>query len=151
MATINYLTTIEFDFGAVAKLGESVRALGVRRPLLVTDPGFANGVYWHACSRRSASYGRLSSTARRRIRDEGAVEAAVALYTADGCDGVVAVGGGSPIDLAKGVALLATHRGPLEQYALILGGLREDHRRRGAGDRGPDDRGHRQRGRARAR
>ncbi len=41
MATINYLTTIEFDFGAVLKLGESVRALGIRKPMLVTDAGLA--------------------------------------------------------------------------------------------------------------
>lgn len=37
--------------------------------------------------------------------------------------GIVALGGGSPIDLAKGVGLLATHSGPLEQYAVIYGGL----------------------------
>jgi alcohol dehydrogenase class IV len=45
------------------------------------------------------------------------------MYRAEGCDGIVALGGGSPIDLAKGVALLATHDGELEQYALIYGGL----------------------------
>ena len=43
MATINYLTTIEFDFGAVAKLADSVRALGIRKPMLVTDAGLADG------------------------------------------------------------------------------------------------------------
>ncbi len=41
----------------------------------------------------------------------------------ENCDGVVALGGGSPIDLAKGVALLATHAGALEQFAVIYGGL----------------------------
>ncbi len=51
------------------------------------------------------------------------MKAALALYRAEGCDGIVALGGGSPIDLAKGVALLATHEGELEQYALIYGGL----------------------------
>jgi 4-hydroxybutyrate dehydrogenase len=54
---------------------------------------------------------------------EDAVLAAVDVYKAEGCDGLVAVGGGSSIDLAKGVALLATHEGPLAQYAAILGGL----------------------------
>jgi alcohol dehydrogenase class IV len=49
--------------------------------------------------------------------------AALALYRAEGCDGIVAIGGGSPIDLAKGVALLATHSGPLESYAAIYGGI----------------------------
>ena len=41
MATINYLTTVEFDFGAVAKLLDSVRGLGIRKPMLVTDAGLA--------------------------------------------------------------------------------------------------------------
>ena len=54
---------------------------------------------------------------------EAAVEAALALYRAEGCDGLVAVGGGSPVDLAKGVALLAAHPGPLAGYAAILGGV----------------------------
>lgn len=58
-----------------------------------------------------------------RAWTESAVLAALAQYKAEGCDGIVALGGGSPIDLAKGVALLATHDGPLEQYAMIYGGL----------------------------
>src|SRR5258706_546127 len=54
---------------------------------------------------------------------EAAVQAAVEAYKASGADGIVALGGGSPIDLAKGVALIATHAPPLEQYAAILGGI----------------------------
>jgi 4-hydroxybutyrate dehydrogenase len=54
---------------------------------------------------------------------EGAVLEALAMYGEHGCDGIIALGGGSPIDLAKGVALLATHPGPLEPYAVIYGGL----------------------------
>ena len=49
--------------------------------------------------------------------------AALHAYRANECDGVIALGGGSPIDLAKGVALLATHDGALEQYAAIYGGV----------------------------
>ena len=54
---------------------------------------------------------------------ESAVNEALTLYHENKCDGVVAIGGGSPIDLAKGVALLATHEGELEQYAAIYGGV----------------------------
>ena len=123
MATINYLTAIEFDFGVVAKLGESVHGLGIRRPLLVTDAGLASG---DVIARVVNALGAKLPVVFDRTPqnpDEGAVEDAVALYMAEGCDGVIALGGGSPIDLAKAVALLATHGGPLEQYALINGGL----------------------------
>jgi alcohol dehydrogenase class IV len=54
---------------------------------------------------------------------EEAVREGVAAYCDSGCDGVIALGGGSPIDLAKGVALAATHEGPLEQYAAIRDGV----------------------------
>jgi 4-hydroxybutyrate dehydrogenase len=123
MATINYLTTIEFDFGAVRKLGDSVRALGIRRPLLVTDAGLARS---DVMPRVLDALGKLQPVVfggTPQNPDESAVEDAVALYTASDCDGVIALGGGSPIDLGKAVALLATHAGPLEQYALIGGGL----------------------------
>jgi alcohol dehydrogenase class IV len=50
------------------------------------------------------------------------VRAAVDVYRREGCDGLIAVGGGSSIDLAKGVAIAATHPGPLKTYATIEGG-----------------------------
>jgi alcohol dehydrogenase class IV len=53
---------------------------------------------------------------------EAGVRAAVAVCQAEGCDGLIAVGGGSSIDLAKGVVIAATHEGPLKHYATIEGG-----------------------------
>jgi 4-hydroxybutyrate dehydrogenase len=53
---------------------------------------------------------------------EAAVRAATAVFRRERCDGLVAVGGGSSIDLAKGVAIAATHDGPLKTYATIEGG-----------------------------
>jgi 4-hydroxybutyrate dehydrogenase len=55
---------------------------------------------------------------------EEAVDAGLASYRNHRCDGVIAIGGGSPIDLAKGIAILATHPGPLAPYAVILDGLK---------------------------
>jgi alcohol dehydrogenase class IV len=123
MATINYLTTIEFDHGAVAKAADIARSAGMGKPLLVTDAGLARGPVMARVREVLAPQHPAEFTRTPQNPDEAAVEAAVETYKAEGCDGVIALGGGSPIDLAKGVALLATHAGPLEQYAVILGGL----------------------------
>ena len=122
MADIFYLSHIRFGYGVLAELAAALAGLGVTRPLLVTDAGVrAAGLLDRvlaACPAVAAVYDATPTNPT-----EAAVEAAVALYRAEGCDGVIAVGGGSPIDLAKGVALLAAHPGPLATYAAILGGI----------------------------
>jgi alcohol dehydrogenase class IV len=122
MATITYLTNIEFGAGAVAGLADHLAALGIRKPLVVSDRGLE----------RTGLVGRITAMCPAGTHvflevppnpTESASLAALAVYREGDCDGVVAVGGGSPIDLAKGVALLATHPGPLADYAAILGGI----------------------------
>lgn len=122
MALINYLTRIQFDFGAVALLPDELHALGVSRPLIVTDAGIvAAGLAGAVKAGLPSATPVFHDTPPNPTED--AVDAALAVYRDAGCDGLVAVGGGSSIDLAKGVALMATHDGPLEQYAAILGGM----------------------------
>lgn len=123
MATITYLTRIEFDFGATKLLPDLVRELGITKPLIVTDPFLAESDILKQISQLLQQTSPVLFPNTPQNPTEAAVESAVKIYQANGCDGVIAVGGGSSIDLAKGVALLATHDGPLEQYALILGGI----------------------------
>jgi len=123
MATIGYLTTTLFDFGAIKSLPTEIQALGIRRPLLVTDAGvqsagIAEQVLNHLVPADVTIFAGTPSNPT-----EEAVREGVVAYRGGGCDGVIALGGGSPIDLAKGVALAATHEGPLEQYAAIRGGI----------------------------
>jgi len=122
MARINYLTSIEFGAGALSTLTETVEEFRLNRPLLVADRGvLAAGLVAEALAHLPAETPVFLDTPPNPT--EGAVIAALEQYRAEGCDGIIAIGGGSPIDLAKGVALLATHPGPLEQYAMIYGGL----------------------------
>ena len=123
MATINYLTRIEFDFGSTKLLPDLVKELGIKKPLIVTDPHLAKSDILKKLTELIQHTGPALFPNTPQNPTEEAVESAVKIYQANGCDGVIAVGGGSSIDLAKGVALLATHDGPLEQYAVILGGL----------------------------
>ena len=123
MTPILYLTRILFDFGALSALPEELSSLGVERPLLVTDKGIvASGLVERLKAVLPDGAGLAVFDETPENPTEAAVEAAVAAYRAGGCDGLVALGGGSSIDLAKGVALMATHPAPLEQYAAILGG-----------------------------
>jgi 4-hydroxybutyrate dehydrogenase len=122
MSTINYLTQIEFGAGVVSELPNALTALGVTKPLIVSDRGLqASGLLGRVTALIPAGAPVFLEIPTNPT--EAAVLAALEIYKAEGCDGVVAVGGGSPIDLAKGVALLATHEGPLEPYAAIFGGV----------------------------
>ncbi len=122
MSTILYLSNIEFGAGAISTLPDALSVLGVRLPFLISDRGLAaTGLLDQVAALLPADGSRFLDVPANPTED--AVLAGVAAYRKSGCDGIVAVGGGSPIDLAKGVALLATHEPPLSQYAAILGGI----------------------------
>jgi 4-hydroxybutyrate dehydrogenase len=122
MAHIQYITQIHLDPGVVQRLREECLRSGIAKPLVISDAGVrAAGVL----DRALAALGDLPHAvfdATPSNPTEAAVRAAAALYRAQRCDGLIAVGGGSSIDLAKGVAIAATHEGPLVGYATIEGG-----------------------------
>ncbi|WP_353154123.1 iron-containing alcohol dehydrogenase [Pollutimonas bauzanensis] len=123
MAIINYVTQVHFDFGAISVLSDECRRLGIRRPLIVTDKGVREAGLIdlvHENLKRMEGVGIFDGTPPNP--NEGAVRAAVAMFKTGNHDGIVAVGGGSSIDLSKGVALCATHDGPLKTFAAIEGG-----------------------------
>ena len=122
MAQILYITNILIDFGVLAQLPAECERAGIRRPLIVTDAGVkAVGLLDKALAAlpgwQPAVFDQTPSNPT-----EAAVRAAVAIYKAQGCDGLIALGGGSAIDCAKGVAIASTHEGPLKTYATIEGG-----------------------------
>lgn len=122
MATILYLTQIQFEFGAIKLLASECERVGIRRPLVVTDAGVrAAGVLQKALDALAG----LPVTVFDQTPPnptESSVRAAHEVWQANQCDGLIAVGGGSSIDLAKGLAIMATHPGELKTYATIEGG-----------------------------
>ena len=122
MALIYYLTQIQFENGAIRLLQQECERCGITRPLIVTDPGVkAAGILQKALE----ALPDMTVTVFDQTPSnptEAAVRAATALYKSGQCDGLIAVGGGSAIDCAKGVAIAATHEGPLTTYATIEGG-----------------------------
>ena len=122
MAFINYVTQIQFDFGAVRLLRQECQRVGITRPLIVTDQGVKAAGVLHKALQALGDMPHAVFDQTPSNPTEAAVRAAAALYKEQRCDGLIAVGGGSAIDCAKGVAIAATHEGPLSHYATIEGG-----------------------------
>jgi 1,3-propanediol dehydrogenase len=104
--------------GALSAVGQCAERLGGERVFLVTDPGvIAAG--WIDRTLRHLGNAGLGAVVYDNVvsnpRDHQ-VHQGLQLYREKGCDVIVAVGGGSPIDTAKAVAVLATNEGRVEDY-----------------------------------
>ena len=104
--------------GAIKELGSEASLLGMRRPLLVTDAGVkAAGLLDTALAALRGSdvepvvFDRVKANPGVELVDAGAAE-----YRAQGCDGLVAIGGGSSMDTAKGIGVVASHDGSIVEY-----------------------------------
>lgn len=124
MPTMNYLTTCQFDFGAVKSLGGNLRKLGVKRPLLVSDQGLKSAGLLEAVAAEIPGEPAAIFDATPANPNEAACREALALYQAAQCDGIVALGGGSPMDLAKFTGLMASHEPPYARYGASQRGTR---------------------------
>lgn len=97
---------------------------GITRPLICTDKGIvAAGLLGQVQAALPAGTQAVTFDDTPGNPTEEAVKAALVVYKNNNCDGLIAIGGGSSIDLAKGVALLATHNDALETYGITQGGV----------------------------
>ncbi len=112
--TVEVPTRLVHGTGAITRLGDVMRELGVTRPLLVTDPGVA------AAGLAERALGRLDdAVVFDRVRpnpDIALVDEGAALYAESGCDGLVGLGGGSSMDTAKSIGVVARQGGSIAQY-----------------------------------
>jgi len=123
MALINYITQVQFAYGAIELLQQECERIGISKPLVVTDTGVrAAGIVDRVIAQLADPAAAVVFDQTPPNPNEGTVRHAAEMYRAGGFDGVIAIGGGSSIDLAKGVAVCGTHDGPLKQFAVIEGG-----------------------------
>lgn len=122
MSLINYVTRVQFGYGELGTLKAELAVAGISRPFIVTDKGVRQlGMLQRIESLLDAApVGIFDETPGNP--NEAAVRAAAELFTDVRADGIIAIGGGSALDLAKAVALLAAHGGTLKTYAAIEGG-----------------------------
>lgn len=111
-------TRIEFGNGLSKRVGEEAKALGGTRALVVTDPGVrAAGLLDPVLQQLTDAdlVVMVFDEVAPNPRDTSVAKGAE-LATAEGCDLLVAVGGGSPMDTAKGIGVIQTHGGGIVDY-----------------------------------
>lgn len=111
-------TRVIFGSGAVQATGRELAALGGSSALVVTDGGVVKAGLLDAVlgSLAAADIATAVFDAVEPNPSISTVEAAQARYQSGGCDAIVAVGGGSPMDVAKAVGILATNGGAITDY-----------------------------------
>jgi alcohol dehydrogenase class IV len=115
---IAYLTDIYFGRGVAGVVPELLARFGVARPLVVTDAKLLElGIHRQLGLHDAPAFAETETNPT-----EANLRACSARYREAGCDGIVALGGGAPIDLAKLAGMMAVHAPPLEQYAIAHGG-----------------------------
>ena len=123
---LSWPTRVVLGPGALARLPAHLARLGVRRPLVVTDAGVVRAglaARVHAVLDAAGVRAEAFEDVQPNPTDRDAAQG-LAAYRRGGCDGLVAVGGGSSIDAAKLVQLLTTHEPPLSRYDDAAGGDR---------------------------
>ncbi len=125
MPVINFLTRCFFDHGAIENLNKILAGSNVSRPMVITDPGIkAVGLLDTVLLNLGMDPAAVFTETVANPTEDQAIQVAQ-LYKDSNADGLVALGGGSAMDLTKAVGLLASHGGPLEKYAAITGGAKD--------------------------
>ncbi|VTU45395.1 1,3-propanediol dehydrogenase (plasmid) [Variovorax sp. SRS16] len=122
MALIQYITQINVEAGALKLLAAECQRVGIKRPMIVSDRGVVAAGIVDKVLKMLQGVDATVFAETPSNPTEAAIRLATSQCKASGCDGLIAVGGGSSIDCAKGIAIAATHEGPLKSFATIEGG-----------------------------
>ncbi len=123
MAVLSYMTTTHFDHGAISMLPQVLKEQGLKHPLICTDKGIV--VAGLLDKVREAIGNEFEVTVFDGTPEnptEESVRDALDVYKSAGCDGLIALGGGSSMDLAKGVGIMEAYGGPISKHAPLAGG-----------------------------
>lgn len=118
MATISYMKTGVLDNGAISQLGKLLQRQGGARPFIVTDAGIrAAGVLDKVIENLGVEPVDIFDETLANP-EEAQAEIAAERYKQGKADSIIAVGGGSSLDMAKMVGIMVTHEGPWSRYGV---------------------------------
>lgn len=111
-------TVIHHGPGAVARLPQLVSELGLRRPLIVTDAALVQVGLLDRITRVLDAAGQAFLTFSEVVPNPpvALVDRGAQLYREEGCDGLIGLGGGSPMDTAKSIGVVVTHGGSIREF-----------------------------------
>ena len=104
LATFSFPTTIHFGIGAIRELPDHLACLGIANPLVVTDRGLLATNAFSILQNVLGGRGQIFADVEPNPV-EANVEAATEAFSHASCDGVIAFGGGSALDVGKAVRL----------------------------------------------
>lgn len=117
-ANWNYPTSVSLGAGRIGDVAHECQALGIEKPLIVTDPGLCAlpfvGKLQDDCAAAGLGVGLFSDVHPNPTGED--IEAGLTIYRGGGHDGVIALGGGSSLDAGKAIALMAGQTRPLWDF-----------------------------------
>lgn len=119
VGNFNYPTSYRIGRGRIRELPDACRALGIKRPLIVTDPGIVSLPWFAEIERNLSRPADLNCKVFSKVQANPTgddVRAGVTAYRMHISDGVVIVGGGSALDVGKCIALMAGNKGVVFDY-----------------------------------
>jgi alcohol dehydrogenase class IV len=124
MQQFNYPTTIYYGKGSLEAMAKSIAKSGLKKLLLVSDPtleklGLVKQVA-DVCAKEGVNTATFCKVHPNPIEED--VLEGIKVYRSEKCEGFIALGGGSPMDAAKGIMILVDHPEPLAQYDDTKGG-----------------------------
>lgn len=117
-------TEISYGPGSVGQLAENLKETGINKPMVVTDPGLMKTNVFskvHDILKSSGTAFGVFGEVHPNPSDED-IGRALSTYRAEGCDGLIGLGGGSAMDAAKAVRVLAVNSGRVNDYDCATGG-----------------------------
>lgn len=124
ISQFSFPNPIYFGAGAIDNLPEYIEGTGMKNPMIVTDPGMLKTDVMpkveDVLKAAGIPYAIFSQINPNPLESD--IEKAVDAFKQGGCDGLIGLGGGSALDAAKVVQVLASHGGKVRDYDISTGG-----------------------------
>ncbi|MFX0202697.1 MAG: iron-containing alcohol dehydrogenase, partial [Candidatus Hodarchaeota archaeon] len=113
-------TKIQFGPGRSQLVGQVVKEFGRKKPLVVTDEGVISAglvkIITQSLQKEEIPYEIFSDVQSNPTLNN--VELGTKMYKDIGADCLIGLGGGSPMDVSRGIGVIAIHGGKIEEFCL---------------------------------